>query len=316
MTDTLKPHNTMTNQKIHRHYVPVFKGKLPAIAAVRRFSAALARHDWNRNPHIYQLRCARNQRVSVRSERRETYNTLALAMIANADYNPDSDALFEVMCPVEILAAQCGQLHRYENGRKSYDPVLHALHDWEAANLIIIHRDFDREAKQYKAMRIWLRPEFFAGLGFDLASLRDIVTRFRRWMERRGLREEYQKRHARHVLRLSRSNVASLDNCHALKNLLKKLRRLVTGDDEALDREKRHLEKALKQKKSQLQASRSQDDAPGQTWRLYERWKQLNPVAVVRELELRIKSLYPTLRGELLYQCYLDNLPGFDPGHA
>lgn len=309
MTDTLKPHNTVTNQKIHRHYVPVFKGKLPAIAAVRRFSAALVRHDWNRNPHIYNLRCDRNQRVSVRSERRETYHALALAMIANADYNPESDALFEVMCPAETLAVQCGQLHRYDSGRKSYDPVLNALNDWEAANLIIIHRDFDREAKQYKAMRIWLRPEFFAGLGFSLTALRDIVTRFRRWMERKGLRDEYQKRYARHVLRLSRSNVASLDNRHALKNLLKKLRRVVTGDDEALSREKQHLEKALKQKKEQLQATRSPADSPGPSWRLYERWKQINPLAVVRELEQRIRTLYPTLRGELLYQCYLDNLP-------
>ncbi|MEM8081877.1 RepA family replication protein [Morganella morganii] len=295
--------------KTHRHYVPVFKGTLPDIAAVRRFSAALSRHDWNRNPHIYQLRCERNQRVSVRSERRETWYALALAMIANADYNPDSEALFEVMCPVETLASQCGQLHLYESGRKSYDPILHALHDWESANLIIIHRDFDREAKQYKAMRIWLRPEFFAGLGFSLVALRDIVTRFRRWMERKGLREEYQKRYARHVLRLSRSNVASLDNRHALKNLLKKLRHLVTGDDETLEREKKHLEKALKQKKAQLQASRPKEDEPGEAWRLYERWKQIQPVAVVRRLEQRIKSLYPTLRGELLYQCYLDNLP-------
>ena len=309
MSDSLTRHTPVNGHKIHRHYLPVFKGKLPAIAAVRRFSAALSRHDWNRNPHIYNLRCERNQRVSVRSERRETWYALALAMIANADYNPDSEALFEVMCPVETLAAQCGQLHQYENGRKSYDPVLHALHDWEAANLIIIHRDFDREAKQYKAMRIWLRPEFFAGLGFGLAALRDIVTRFRRWMERKGLREEYQKRYARHVLRLSRSNVASLDNRHTLKNLLKKLRRLVTGDDEALESEKKHLEKALKEKKTQLKASRPQDDTPGDAWRLYERWKQINPVAVVRALEQRIKSQFPALRGELLYQCYLDNLP-------
>lgn len=309
MSEHLISRDKVNNHKIHRHYVPVFKGKLPDIAAVRRFSAALSRHDWNRNPHIYNLRCERNQRVSVRSERRETWYALALAMIANADYNPDSEALFEVMCPVETLAAQCGQLYQYENGRRSYDPVLHALHDWEAANLIIIHRDFDREAKQYKAMRIWLRPEFFAGLGFGLAALRDIVTRFRRWMERKGLREEYQKRYARHVLRLSRSNVASLDNRHALKNLLKKLRRLVTGDDEALAREKKHLEKALKEKKAQLKASRPQEDVPGEAWRLYERWKQINPVAVVRALEQRIKSQFPSLHGELLYQCYLSNLP-------
>lgn len=309
MADYAESVSAVMNKKIHRHYTPVFKGKLPDIVAIRRFSAALALHDWNRNPYIYWMRSGRNQRVSIRSERRETYSVLALVMIANADYNPDSEALFEVMCSVETLAAQCGQLHHYDNGRKSYDPVLNALNDWEAANLIIIHRAFDHETKQYKAMRIWLRPEFFAGLGFDLMALRKIVTSFRRWMESKGLREESKKRYARHVLRLSRSNVASLDNCHALKNMLKKLRRIVIGNDEALDREKRHLEKALKQKKAQLLATRSANDTDKEAWRLYERWKQINPVAVVWELEQRIKMQYPTLRGELLYQCYLDNLP-------
>lgn len=47
-------------------------------------------------------------------------------------------------------------IHRYDSGRKSYDSILHALHDWEQAQLIIIVRDFDVEAKQYKAMRIWI----------------------------------------------------------------------------------------------------------------------------------------------------------------
>ncbi|ETT07781.1 hypothetical protein HMPREF1567_0154 [Providencia alcalifaciens PAL-2] len=49
---------------------------------------------------------------------------LAVAMIAYADYNPESDALFDVMCSVEKLAELCGQLHRYASGRKSYDPIM------------------------------------------------------------------------------------------------------------------------------------------------------------------------------------------------
>ena len=44
----------------------------------------------------------------MRSERRETFDVLALAMIAYADYNPESDALFEVMCSVVNLAELCG----------------------------------------------------------------------------------------------------------------------------------------------------------------------------------------------------------------
>ncbi|ENC1639220.1 hypothetical protein ABKD00_004467, partial [Salmonella enterica subsp. enterica serovar Newport] len=218
MSDSLILHKQQENEgKVHRHFFPVFNGKLPNLPIVKRLVAALDQHDWNRNRHIYLLRCIRHQRVTVRSERRETWSALALAVIANADYNPMSENVFEVMCSVEALAAQCGQLYQYENGRKSYDPVLHALHDWEAAKMIVIHRAFDSETKQYKAMRIWLRPEFFEELGFDLETLRKIIRSFRRWMERNGLREDYQKRYARHVLRMNRSNVASLDNHHALK---------------------------------------------------------------------------------------------------
>ncbi|HHR5956575.1 TPA: RepA family replication protein, partial [Providencia alcalifaciens] len=105
--------------KIHRHCEPKFLGQLPKLVPVRRFAAALKRHDWNRNPHIYQLRYSRKQRISVRSERRETFDALAMAMIAYADYNPESSALFEVMCSVEKLAELCGQLYRYDSGRKS-----------------------------------------------------------------------------------------------------------------------------------------------------------------------------------------------------
>ncbi|PHM75280.1 hypothetical protein [Xenorhabdus cabanillasii] len=159
------------NTKIHRHYAPKYTGVLPKIVPIRRFAGALKRHDWNRNSFIYQLRCDRNQRVSIRSERRETFSELALAMIAYADYNPNHEYIFEVMCSVEKLAELCGQLYRYENGRKSYDPILHALNDWEHANLIVIDRDFDVESKQYKAMRIWIRPEFFIGLGFSLSGV-------------------------------------------------------------------------------------------------------------------------------------------------
>lgn len=205
---------------------------------MRRFAAALKQHDWNRNPHIYQLRYSRKQGISVSSERRETFDALAMAMIAYADYNPESDALFEVMCSVEKLAELCGQLYRYDSGRKSYDPTLYALCDWEQAKLIIIDRDFDVEAKQYKAMRIWISPEFFHGLGFSKMALHEIVVSFSRWMEKHGLKESHQKRYAQHVLRLAQANVASLDDKYKLRNLLNKLKTLVGGEDQSLKQEK------------------------------------------------------------------------------
>ncbi|BBG61838.1 RepA family replication protein [Providencia rustigianii] len=295
--------------KIHRHYAPQFLGHLPKLVPVRRFAAALKRHDWNRNPHIYELRCARQQRISVRSERRETFDVLALTMIAYADYNPESDALFEVMCSVEKLAELCGQLHRYASGRKSYDPILHALRDWEQANLIIIDRDFDVEAKQYKAMRIWIRPEFFHGLGFSTRALRDVVTRFRRWMEKQGLKASYQKRYAQHVLRLARANVASLEDKHALRNLLNKLKTLVIGDDEALKQEKKHLTKALKEKKALARSTQSPESAERAAWRRFEAWKATQPLASVMAFEREMRSLYPSVHGQAIYLCYLKHLP-------
>ncbi|MGF7420330.1 RepA family replication protein [Providencia rettgeri] len=295
--------------KIHRHFAPKFLGELPKLVPVRRFAAALKRHDWNRNPHIYQLRYSRKQRISVRSERRETFSALALAMIAYADYNPESDALFEVMCSVERLAELCGQLYRYDSGRKSYDPILHALRDWEQAKLIVIDRDFDIEAKQYKAMRIWIRPEFFHGLGFSALELRGVVSSFSRWMAKKGLKESYQKRYAQHVLRLARANVASLDNKHKLRNLLNKLKTLVIGEDDALKQEKKHLAKALKEKKALAQSTRAPESPEHAAWRRFEAWRVTQPIAVVMAFEREMKALYPSIQGQAIYLYYLAHLP-------
>lgn len=297
------------SSKIHRHYEPKFIGTLPNLVPVRRFAAALKKHDWNRNSHIYHLRCERNQRISVRSERRETFSVLAMAMIAHADYNPERESIFEVICSVEKLAALCSQLHQYENGRKSYDPILNALRDWEAAKLIIIHREFDVEAKQQKAMRIWIRPEFFYGLGFSLKALREISLSFRKWMEKNGLRESYQARYAKHVMRLARSNVASLDNKYALKKLLLKIKRLVINDDEILRQEKQHLTTALAQKKALAKSTEVSEMPAREAWCRYQRWKSQQPIVVVLAFEERMKQQYPSALGDERYVLYLRHLP-------
>lgn len=309
INDTLLSPIACSAGKIHRRYAPKFSGQLPKLVPVRRFAAALKRHDWNRNPHIYQLRYSRKQRISVRSERRETFDALALAMIAYADYNPESDALFEVMCSVEKLAGLCGQLHRYDSGRKSYDPILHALRDWEQADLIVIDRDFDVEAKQYKAMRIWIRPEFFHGLGFSKTELREVVARFSRWMEKAGLKESYQKRYAQHVLRLAKANVASLDNKHKLRNLLNRLKTLVVGEDEALRQEKKHLAKALKEKKALAKSLETPESPEHAAWRRFEAWRVTQPLAAVMAFEREMKALYPGIEGQARYLRYVEHLP-------
>ncbi|WP_099136898.1 hypothetical protein [Xenorhabdus budapestensis] len=295
--------------KIHRHYVPKYAGGLPAIVPVRRLAGALKIHDWNRNTPLYKLRCKRNQRVSIRSERRETFSELALAMIAYADYNPDSEYLFEIMCSTEKLASLCGQLYHYDNGRKCYDPIRLALKDWEAADMIYIDRDRDPETRQCKAMRIWLRPAFFDGLGFSLAEIREIVTRFRRWMEKKGLRKDYQRVYAEHTLRLARSNVASLDNKHALKKLLLKVKRLVLGDDETLKKEKEHAINALEHRKNLIKATEPEPDENQVNRRIYENWSQKQPIAWRLAFEKEIQNLYPAFSGNELLRVYVKHLP-------
>ncbi|PHM67977.1 hypothetical protein [Xenorhabdus sp. KJ12.1] len=301
-----QPHN---KTKIHRHYTPKYTGSLPDVVLVRRLAGALKVHDWSRNSFLYKLRCDRNQRVSIRSERRETFSELALALIAYADYNPNNEYLFEVMCSVEKLAELCGQLFHYESGRKSYDPILHALHDWEESKLIIIHRAFDHEAKQNKAMRIWIRPEFFMGLGFTLSEVRDVLKRFRLWMEKKGLRKSYDQIYAQHVLRLARSNVASLDNQHSLKNLLKKLKRLVIGSDEELENERQHAIKAAEERKGLIEATMPVLDEKRLYWQKYQNWVQQQPLAERMSFEKDIKSKYPDLSSDELYQVYVEHLP-------
>lgn len=292
-------------RKVHRHHQPQFCGTVPRSVAARRFCAVLAKHDWNRNRFIVALRQRNGQRLAVRSERRETFDALAMAVLAYCDYNPDNEYLFEVMCGVEQLARLTGQLHQGANQRKTYDPVLKALRDWERAGLIIILRGFDPETRQYKAMRIWVRPAFFDGMGISLAALRDTVTAFRRWLERKGLRETRHTLYARHVLRIANSNVAQLDNHHSLKLLLRTIRRAVVGEDVALLAEKARLVAAI-QKKQQENPREAPPTAEGR----YHRWRNTQPAAVYLPLERRLRQRYPGMSGEVWFQVLLDNLPG------
>ncbi|MTC74235.1 hypothetical protein GKR75_08150 [Providencia sp. wls1919] len=300
---------TVSRSKIHRHYKPKFTGVLPKLVPVRRFAAALKGHDWNRNPHLYKLRAERNQRISIRSEKRETFYALALAMIANADYNPESEYIFEVMCSTEQLADMCSQLHKYESGRISYDPTLHAIHDWEAAGLILVDREQDKETKQNKAQRIWIKPAFFHGLGFSIKELRKIALSFRQWMEKHGLSESYKEKYAKHVMRLARSNVASLDKKTSLQKLLLKIKRLVVGDNEMLRQEKKHLAKAIKYKKELAKSTQEKDSPERLAWKKFEAWKSTQPIAVVMAFESQMKNLYPNAVGHTCYLNYIKHLP-------
>lgn len=302
---------TLSKTKIHRHFVPKFSGTIPKLPILNRFIGAIKKHDWNRNPHIYKLRTQKKQRISVRSERRETWNELAIALVAHADYNSfHDDMICEVMCSTEHLAKLCGQLYQYDSGRVSLDPIRKALKDWEAAGLIYVHKEKDLEAKQYKAQRIWLRPKFFTGMGFSITELRKILTSFNRWLVKTGKLESHKERYAKYLLKLANLGVSSIDDCHKLKRLLSRTKEIMVGkSNEALKNEKKHIQKALEQKLALAQSLQQKDSPERAAWKRYTNWKNQQPLSISLAFEKEMKKLYPNVRGQAIYLCYINHLP-------
>ncbi|MEQ5075586.1 hypothetical protein ABN197_16750 [Providencia alcalifaciens] len=103
--------------------------------------------------------------------------------------------------------------------------------------------------------------------------------------------------------------MASLDTQHKLRNLLNKLKTLVIGEDEALKQEKKHLAKALKEKKVLAQSTRAPESAEHAAWRRFEAWKVTQPIAEVMAFERKMKTLYPSVQGQAPYLHYLAHLP-------
>ncbi|MFC1098390.1 hypothetical protein ACFGZK_11050 [Pasteurella multocida] len=218
------PYHNNDFVRIHRNHVPIVRKNAIKFALGKEISAALNCHDWNKNVYLRELRKRKKQKLSIRSERRETLQALANELIAYTDYSIDSDYLFEVMTNVETLAKNIRQLHIYPSGRKAYDPVTNALKMLEEANLLIILRELDYETKQRKAMRIWLKPEFFYAFGFTQARLRQKIKNLHKYRAKKGLLIDSKNIYKTHVQRLKYSNVADISEKYALKNLLLKIK--------------------------------------------------------------------------------------------
>lgn len=217
--------------KLHRNHSPKKRAGLIKFAIGKQLSATLDKHDWNRNRWLRELRIRQKKRLSIRSERRETLYALCYELINYTDYCVDSDYLFEVMTNVETLAKNIRQLHIYPSGRKTYDPVLKALIMLEQAGLIIILREMDHETKQRKAMRIWLKPEFFYSLGYTQEKLRLLVKNLHKYRVKKGILDKAKNLYKNHVLRLKYSNVADISDKFALKNLLLNIKKNFLSKD-------------------------------------------------------------------------------------
>lgn len=230
--------------KVHRHHQPVFNGKTPRGMAAK-VVACFQGHDWRRNADLIALRqqgyvpysrlhdrtfIPRPMRITPRSESREALTALSLVLAANCDYNPDSEYMFEVMVPVEELARRMGVLHLYDNGRKAYDVLLHALRVLEQLDYVVVHRDFDRDSGQYKPMRLFLTDKCFTSRGISVERVREWLHKFRQWAIASGVAESLNDKYARHQMKMARLGI-TLEKHHSLKNRLKRIKRWVVSPE-------------------------------------------------------------------------------------
>jgi len=231
--------------KIHRRYTPFFDIQKQPKGIEAQLFACIARHDWNRNSRLIELRRKgytpfsrqfdpdfkpKPRRLGIRSESREALTALHFSLAANCDYSPDSEYPFEITVPFEEIARQMGVLHRYENGRVACDVAYHALRVTEELGQAIVVRAFDKDSKQYKALRIFLTAEFFTSKGISLENLKRMLTRFQAWTRKHGLTRTLKERNERHLLRLERLELG-LEKRHALKKLLKRVKWQVTSPE-------------------------------------------------------------------------------------
>lgn len=275
--------------KIHRRYTPAMNCTVPRGTAAK-VVARMSCHDWHRNAELIALRregytpyTKRNDpefspkpmRVSARSESCEALNVLSLVLSANCDYNPDSDYPFEIMQPLEQVAASMGMLHRYENGRKAYDSPLHALSVMEQLSYVVILRGKDTDSGQNKPLRIWLTEKFFTSRGIQVEEIRQWLGQFRSWAIRKGLTESLRQKYERHLLRVERIGI-DLKDRHSLRNRLKQIKRWVVSPD-------LQQEKAVKVSKIETALNEQEGNSSRIDWVLDEAQRKIRHIAKAKQ---------------------------------
>lgn len=292
--------------KIHRRYTPTFEIKKQPKGIGAQLFACICNHDWNRNPALIALRQKgytpfsrqfdpnfkpKPRRLGVRSESREALTALHFSLAANCDYNPSSEYPFEICVPFEEIARQMGVLHRYENGRTACDVAYHALRVTEEMGHAIVVREFDKDSRQYKALRIFLTVDFFTSKGITLEHLKKMLTRFQAWTRKNGLSETLKQRNERHLLRLERLDL-SIEKRHSLKKLLKRIKWQITSPE--LIKEK---EKAVSSLQEAIDAKQpvKLHTAAKAKWLQYLNSGRSMPIITTR-LEAELSKEQPTLR--------------------
>ncbi|VFP80034.1 Probable replication-associated protein RepA2 (plasmid) [Candidatus Erwinia haradaeae] len=230
--------------KIHRNHKPQFTGKIPRGMAAK-VMACIKNHDWRQNSDLIALR--RNGytpysrifdrsyqpkplRITARSESREALSALSLTLAANCDYSPYSQYMFEVILPIAEIAQRMGVLHVYNNGRKAYDVLLHALRVLEQLDYVIVHRGRESDSGQNKPMRVFLTENFFTSRGMNVESVRQWLHKYRQWAISAGISVSLRNKYERHQLKMARLGI-DIDRHHSLKNRLKSIKRWVVSPE-------------------------------------------------------------------------------------
>lgn len=189
-------------------------------------------HNVNKNVFLNALRLAKNERESIRLERREILDVLLPTLITYCDFSPSSEYLFEVRANVEHIAKMCNQAYESwsnsaHRGRVRYDTILNAIKMLEDAELITVARKYDRSGRKYMPMRIFLNVEFFLMFNITETQLRKLIVNFHKYQFINNKINKTFKNYEKHLFKLEQKGVAELN--YSLKNMLIKMRKDFLG---------------------------------------------------------------------------------------
>lgn len=226
------------NKKKHRNKTPIFMQNYQRkdyAYTTWFFLQRCESHNLNKNPYLNALRLARNERETIRRDRREVLSVLIPTLISYCDFSPASPYLFEVRANVEHLAKMCNQTYlswdaKAGKSRTRCDTVRGALEMLEAAELITVLREYDKIGRKQKAMRIWLNVEFFLMFGITEKQLRKLIVDFHKYQFINNRLNKTFKDYEKHLAKLENKGVADIKNHHALRNLLIKRRKDFLGE--------------------------------------------------------------------------------------
>ena len=226
------------NKKKHRNKTPVFMQNYQRkdyAYTTWFFLQRCETHDFNKNPYLNALRLAKYEREKIRRDRREVLTVLVPTLISYCDFSPKSSYLFEVRANVEHIAKMCNQTYEsWDNkagkSRVRYDTVRGALEMLEAAELITVLREYDKQGRKHKAMRIWLNVEFFLMFGITEKQLRKLIVDFHKYQFVNNRSSQISDSYQKHLDKLEHKGVADIKSHHSLRNLLIKRRKDFLGE--------------------------------------------------------------------------------------